>query len=711
MKVLSHPDGRFLPGWYVLRVRLRPDANFKAPTLTPDEGVGLRLAARIRLTDAGRVRGRTLASVVLLPRAAISCVFADEGLTPDAVDAIELCPIEKYRAALLMAGALTSRLRFSDWAHGSRIAMRNGPRALGDWLYAAYRGDIHGPVAGSYRAWLRLYDELPVLFGGDVAARADAPRISVVVPAYNTKPEHLCACIDSVLAQRYPHWELCIADDASTDPRVPALLATYAARDARIRWMRREHNGHISEATASALAIAGGEIVALLDHDDLLHPDALRELASAFVAHPEWGLVYTDEDKISDAGVRYEPYFKPDFNADLLCAHNCISHLTGIRREWIDTAGGFRKVCDGSQDWDLALRVTELVGPGGVGHIPRVLYHWRAWTGSTAASSEAKPYTCAAALRAIGEHLARTGQEGEVVELPDQPGNYRVIRRIPSPAPLVSVLIPTRDQPDLLERCVRSVDATRGGIECEFLIADNGSVLPRTKQVLAELAMRTDVRVFRDDRPFNFSVLNNSLAAAARGEVLLFLNDDIEACSTGWLEEMVAQACRPEVGAVGAKLHYPDGRIQHAGIHLGVEGIAANAYRGQPADTSGHVNRARLVQELSAVTAACLAMRHEVFHEVGGFDERFAVAYNDVDLCLRVRQAGWRVVWTPHAELVHHESVSRGVEPSPGEKPRVDLEDRLMRERWGDWLDADPAYNPNLESCTSASGLAFPPRR
>lgn len=711
MLMLTHPTGQFPPGWYILRARLLPGARFDAPTLTPDEGVGLRLADRIRLAGSGRVNGRALSAVVLLSRPAAGCVFADEGLTPDAIDSIELRQLGKLEAALRMTGALVGCVHLADWIRGLHLALNSGPRGAGDWLYATYRGDAYGAVGGSYGEWLRRYDALPVLFGGDVSGRADAPCISVAIPVYNTSLEYLRACIDSVLAQYYPHWELCIADDASTDPRVSELLESYAARDPRVRWVRRERNGHISEATQSALGIAKGDIVALLDHDDLLHPDALRELASAFVSHPEWGLVYTDEDKINDEGVRYDPYFKPDFNADLLCAHNCISHLTGIRREYIVAVGGFRSVCDGSQDWDLVLRVTERLGAGGVGHIPRVLYHWRAWAESTAASPEAKPYTRAAALRAIREHLSRTGKNAEVVELPEQPGNYRVIHRLPFPPPLVSVLIPTRDQPDMLERCVRSVDATRGRIECEFLIADNGSVLPRTMHALAALEARDNVRVFRDDSSFNFSALNNSLAGAARGEVLLFLNDDVEALSVGWLEEMVAQACRSDVGAVGAKLHYPDGRIQHAGIFLGVEGIAANAYRRQPANTQGHMNRARLVQELSAVTAACLAMRRDVFRAVEGFDELLAVAYNDVDLCLRVRQAGWRIVWTPYAELVHHESVSRGMASTPGDKLRTDREDRLMRERWSGWLDADPAYNPNLESSTSASGLGFPPRR
>ena len=705
--------GPFAPGWYALRARLGPGGKFSGPTLTPDDGSGPRLSDRIRLSRFVSDDGRTLSVIVLLQRRAMSCVLIDSGLEADALRGCEITlrPLGMGRAALRMATALAGRLSLADWIHGLRILARGDRRRVGDWLYAAYRSDVDGAAGGSYHDWLRLYDDMLVLYGGGVDDRVDAPLISVTMPVYNPRLDHLRACIDSLLAQRYTRWELCIADDASTDPGVPAMIDAYAARDARVRWLRRERNGHISAATQSAIGIASGDIVALLDHDDLLHPDALRELASAFVAHPEWGLVYTDEDKIDDDGVRSDPYFKSDFNPDLLCAHNCISHLTAIRRHLIEAVGGFRSICDGSQDWDLVLRVAERLGPEGLGHIPRVLYHWRAWAGSTAAAAGAKPYARDAALRAIGDHLARTGQHAEVVALPEQPGNYRVIHRLPSPPPQVSVLIPTRDQPDMLERCVQSVDATCGAIRCEFLIIDNGSVQPRTAELLERLAGRDDVRLFRDSSPFNFSALNNRLAAEARGEVLLLLNDDIEALSPGWMEEMVAQACRPEVGAVGAKLYYPDGRIQHAGIFLGVEGIAANAYRRQPADISGHMNRARLVQGLSAVTAACLAIRREVFLAVGGFDESLAVAYNDVDLCLRLRQAGLRVIWTPFAELLHHESVSRGMGIKPEHKLQGDRESRLMRERWGDWLDADPAYNPNLESGTAASGLGFPPRR
>lgn len=681
--------------------------------LVPDNGGISRFSDRMHLERFLAHDGGVLSAIILLERPAGTCAFVDNGLDADVLGegGVTLRRIGRGRAALRMAVALVRCNGAMAWVEGLRVATRGNVRQLGDWLYEAYRNDRGVAAAGTYRDWLKHYDSLCVLHAGDVDMRADAPRISVVMPVYDTRLDHLRAAIESVLSQRYPHWELCIADDASEALGVTALIEAFSARDDRVRWVRRERNGHISAATRSAMGLASGDIIAFLDHDDMLHPDALREVASAFVANPDWGMVYTDEDKITADGSRHDPYFKPDFNPDLLCAQNYICHLAAFRRGMMDDVDGFRSEYDGSQDWDLVLRITERLGPGRVGHIPRVLYHWRAWEGSTAGDSDVKPYARDAALLAIGDHLVRTRRRAEVTALPEHPGNYRVIYPLPSPPPRVSVLIPTRDQPEMLARCVRSVDATRGALECEFLIMDNGSVLPRTAHVLGELTKRDDMRLFRDESPFNFSALNNRLAAEARGDVLLFLNDDIEAVSEGWLQELVSQVCRPEVGVVGAKLYYPDGRIQHAGIFLGVEGIAANAYRKLPGDAPGHMNRALLVQELSAVTAACLAVRKKVFAEAGGFEESLPVAYNDVDFCLRLRRSGLRIIWTPFAELVHHESTSRGAGNAPDDKHARDQEDRLMRERWGDLLNADPAYSPNLGTDTTASGLGFPPRR
>ncbi len=711
MIVLTSESGGYAPGWYALRIRLRGDARFRTPTLMPMDQGRPRLSECIGLEGTITQDGSALDAVVMLRRMAPSCAVVDGGFSNDSLDgSVVFNRLGKGAAALTMLRAIIAKSGLSDWRRAALAVARGDMRGFGDWLYDRYRrGGIS--AGATYREWLDRYDDLPVMLADDVRERADAPTISILMPAYNTRADHLRSCIESVLAQRYPHWELCAVDDASTDARVSDTLRSYASRDPRIRCNRRERNGHIAAATNTAFEMASGQIVALLDHDDALHPDALSELASAFIARPEWGMIFTDEDKIDDRGIRYDPYFKGDFDPDLLCAQNCVSHLSAIRREVFESLGGLRSACDGSQDWDFALRASERLGIAGMGHIPRVLYHWRAWRGSTAADGDTKPYAREAALRAISEHLQRTGQNAEAVALAEQPGNYRVIYRLPASPPRISVLIPTRDQPALLERCVRSVDATRGALVCEYVIADNGSVHPNTRALLAELAVRDDVRVFRDDSPFNYSALNNQLAAQARGDVLLFLNDDIEAISSGWLEELVAQAMRNDVGAVGAKLYYPDGRIQHAGVFLGVEGIAANAYRGLAGEASGHMNRARLTQGLSAVTAACLAMRAEVFREIGGFDERLPVAHNDVDLCLRVRSAGYRVVWTPYAELLHHESASRGAKARPEDQVRIDADERLMRERWSAWIDRDPGYNPNLETASPHAGLAFPPRR
>lgn len=705
--------GSYPPGWYELRACLLSEGCFVAPMFTPYDERGYGLSGRLDLTRYIQAGGRTVSATILLDKRASRCVFADGGLDCSFKYDVILKPVSKVRAGARMVRALISRSQGTDWISGVRAAVSGGMRGVGDWLQAAYHGeqDDDAAAVSAYRNWLERYDALPVMLGGDVSRSINAPRISVLVPVYDPRPEHLQDCIDSVLGQRYPHWELCLADDASTDPRIPQLLLKCAAHHSRVRFVRRESNGGIAAATHAAFELSRGEIVALLDHDDLLHPDALAELASAFSAHPEWGLVYTDEDKIDAHGVRSDPYFKPDFDQDLLCGHNCVSHMTGIRREIVKKIGGFRGGFDGSQDWDMALRAAANLGVSGIGHVPRVLYHWRVWEGSTAASADAKPYARDAALRAIEAYLTQSGQSADVVPMPSQPGNYRVTHRLPEPTPRVSVLIPTRDQPEMLDRCLRSVEATRGRIDCEYLVMDNGSERSETIALLRSLAVRGNVRVLRDDSPFNFSSLNNRLAEEAAGEVLLFLNDDVEALSHGWLEEMVAQALRPEVGAVGAKLHYPDGRLQHAGIFLGVQGIAANAYRGCPGDANGHMNRALLVQGLSAVTAACLAMRRSVFREIGGFDTALAVAYNDVDLCLRARSAGYRVVWTPFAELLHHESVSRAEDGGDQARLRNEREEHLIRERWAGWIEADPAYNLNLELATPASRIGFPPRR
>ncbi len=574
-----------------------------------------------------------------------------------------------------------------------------------------------------YALWMKNSEDFsaPALarLRAESAAWPDRPLISVVIPTYNTPERWLKAAIESVRAQTYENWQLCIADDASPQTHVRSLLESYAKSDPRIKITLRPKNGHISAASNSALELATGDWVSLLDHDDELSPDALHHVAAAIRAHPDAGIIYSDEDKIDEAGQRYAPYFKPDFLPDLFTGQHYLTHLCTYRTALVREVGGFRVGYEGSQDWDLALRVSEKITPAQVHHIPRILYHWRAIAGSTALVITEKSYPVEAARKALRDHFARVG---ESVELVLQPGSHwRAQYRPPAPAPLVSLVIPTRNGLQLLQRCVDSIlDKTT--YPCyEILVVDNGSDDPATLAYLAQLANGTHpgltsartARVLRDESPFNYSALNDRAVAQARGEFVGLLNNDLEVISPDWLDEMVAQAARPGIGCVGAMLYYPDDTIQHAGVILGiggangVGGVAGHAFKKFPRGTDGAFNRARLAQNFSAVTAACLVVRKAIFEQVGGLDEQgLTVAFNDIDFCLKVRAAGYRNLWTPHAEFYHHESASRGHENTPEKHARFRGEIETMHARWGDALKHDPAYNPNLTLISEDFGIA-----
>ncbi len=569
--------------------------------------------------------------------------------------------------------------------------------------------EVIAPQAnGSYQQWIELYEKDardPAKLAEAVAALPRRPLLSVLMPVYNPNPAWLAEALDSVLAQTYPDWQLCIADDASPDPAVRSLLDDYARRDARIRVVHRPANGHICASSNDALALADGEFIVLLDHDDLLPPHALYWVAQTLVDHPDCTLIYSDEDKIDSNGQRRDAYFKPDWNPDLLHAQNFISHLGCYRTALVRKLGGFRLGYEGSQDYDLALRVSEQSTPAQIRHLPRVLYHWRVHAGSTSAGNEAKPYTVTAAERALNDHLQRTAQAASAEATPV---GYRVRYALPQPAPRVTLIMPTRDG-RYLRAAVDSLYRHTDYPSWQLLIVDNGSEQPATLAYLAELAASGHARVLRDERPFNYSALNNVAAAQADADILLFINDDIEATHGDWLSEMVSHALRPTVGAVGARLLYPNGSLQHAGVIL-VGGVAAHAHAGIPREADGYFGRARLVADFSAVTGACLAIAKSKFDAVGGFDEQLAVAFNDVDLCLRLQQAGYWNVWTPYSELIHHESVSRGQDSTPDKRARYQGEVAFMKARWGKHLLADPCYSPNLTYERLDFSLAWPPR-
>ncbi|MCZ2174112.1 MAG: glycosyltransferase [Burkholderiales bacterium] len=570
-------------------------------------------------------------------------------------------------------------------------------------------GDLHGI---SYAEWIKRYDTLSdedrLAIARHVENFAYKPLISILVPVYNPPAEFLLRAISSVQRQLYPHWELCLADDASTLSHIRPILEKAAVSDPRIHVTFRDRNGHISAASNTALAMAHGEFIALLDHDDELTEDALYHVALALNENPALDLIYSDEDKIDAHGQRFGHYFKPDWNPDLFFGQNLITHLGVYRLGLARAIGGFREGYEGSQDWDFALRFLELTKPENIHHVPRVLYHWRAISGSTAISIEAKGYAAEAGRRSLASYWQKRGFE--VFIEPVEAGHFHTHFSLPEPPPLVSILIPTRNRGDLLRRCIDAVFQLTNYPALEVLVIDNDSDEPSTLAYLQSLQATGKARVLHQPGAFNFAALNNAAARQANGACLCLLNNDVEPISREWLKEMVAHAMRPEIGAVGAMLYYPNNKIQHAGVLL--DGIAAgHLYAGYPRNTAGYGNRARLTQNLSAITAACLVVRKSLWDEVGGMDEAsFPVAFNDVDFCLRIASGGYRNLWTPLAELYHHESASRGNEDTPEKQARFRAEVEHLRLRWGKMLGCDPAWNPNLALDGARIRLADPPR-
>ncbi|MGK5085599.1 glycosyltransferase family 2 protein [Bdellovibrionota bacterium FG-1] len=564
-----------------------------------------------------------------------------------------------------------------------------------------------------YSKWVSLYGHLTDTDREQISARIKTlgyrPKFSIVMPTYNTDAVLLRAAIDSVHRQLYPDWELCIADDCSKLPHIRDILSEYSKADPRIRVVFRDKNGHIAAASNSALELATGDFIALLDHDDELTEHALYMMAEELNTHPDADILYSDEDKLDPQGQPTDPYFKSDWNPDLFYCQNMISHLGVYRAALVKSVGGFRPGFDGSQDYDLALRVLEKTKPEQVRHIPHVLYHWRIIPGSIAMGPTQKSYAHDIARKAIQEHLDRQGVQAKVERGFSQ--LHRVRYPIPEPAPLVSLIIGTKDKVDLLKPLINGLLHQTDYPALEILILDNRSKELATLRYFEKLRTDPRVRILPYDAPFNFSALNNWGVQQARGKIIGLLNNDLKVISPGWLKEMVSNVLRPEVGCVGAKLYYPNNMIQHAGVILGIQGLAGHSHRGYLRSEPGFMGRAVIAQALSAVTAACLLVRREVYEQVGGLDEeRFAVAFNDVDFCLKVREAGYRNIFTPYAELYHFESATRGSDSTPENRPRFEREAAALREKWGEQLKQDPAYSPNLTIEGEDFAFAYPPR-
>jgi O-antigen biosynthesis protein len=620
-------------------------------------------------------------------------------------------------------GAFTVKSFTIDVLGRTETLLTRLKRTITSWLKGGQTNSqiVHNPgprttvpeEEKTYERWIRLYEPNPNLypeFRKWSQAWHKRPLISIILPTYNTPKIWLREAIDSVLNQAYENWELCIADDASTKPYVKDILKEYASKDSRIKIVLRSKNGHISTASNSAMELATGNFVGLFDHDDLLHPLALYFSAEEINASPDAMLIYSDEDFISSDGERNLPYFKCEFNYDLFLAHNMITHFGIYKTSLVRELGGFREDFDGAQDYDLALRFIEKISFEQIKHIPRVLYHWRMHSDSSASGSDAKPYAHIAAMRSIQEHLDRKQVAAKVESAAEAKGCNRVRYTLPITQPSVEIIIPTRDGLELLRQCLISIVNKTTYQNYVITIIDNGSVESDTLSYLQEITRDQRIRVKRDDSPFNFSALNNRVGLKSTADFVLLLNNDIEVINTDWLTEMVSVATQPGVGCVGARLWYPNDTLQHGGLIYGLGGVVAHSHKQLKRGLPGYAGRVLHRQTLSGVTGACLLISQHIYKEVSGLNENFKVAYNDVDFCLRVMEAGYRNVWTPFADLYHHESATRGYEDTPEKRERLQTEATLLGELWGNKLHVDPFYSPNLTLDSEDFSMAWPPR-
>lgn len=709
--VLQDISQKLRPGWYMIELRICSDAAHGNAKLYFDYGEGYSEWASVALPFRNGKESKRLCYLPSVPKQ----VRFDplEGAARFSVERLHFSPVLPMFAYHRMLRRLRNHYEQYKgeplWQIWRDLQAQEKTRkvAAKELLLQRYNHTFRvdsgqAGIGDGYEEWIAR-NEMPEFSGLDALTALPEsfslkPTVSVVMPAYNTAEAFLRQAIESVLAQSYPHWELCIADDASTEPHVRAVLEEYMRRDPRIKVVFREENGHISAASNSALALASGEYVALLDHDDELVRHALHLVVEAINQNPSAQILYSDEDKIDEQGKRADPHFKPDWNPDLFFSQNYVSHLGVYRRELLQCAGGFRTGVEGSQDQDLLLRCLPHVHPAGIVHIPKVLYHWRIVQGSTALACGEKSYTTEAGIKVLQDFFSAQGRQDVTVENGLVPNTYRVRYPVPQPEPLVSLLIPTRDKLELLEPCIRSILDKTTYRNYEIVILDNESAEAATLEFFKHIqAVDSRVKVLPYHQPFNYSALNNYGVQQARGELIGLVNNDIEVISPEWLSEMVSHALRPEIGCVGAKLYYEDETIQHAGVIVGLGGVAGHSHKYFPRQSSGYFHRLKIVQNLSAVTAACLLVRKSVYEQVGGLEEDgLRIAFNDVDFCLKVREAGYRNLWTPYAELFHYESKSRGAEDTREKIERFNKEIEFVKTKWGELLRRDPCYSPNL---------------
>lgn len=757
---LLEPGTVLTPGWYrlVLRWRLL-DGALQAPVLYPDYGAGYGedTALPLELPGRGGERGVHLhltapVQALRLDPSNCACAFALEVQSLERVDATTVareCFLALQRQGLpawpawtrarqrsqgdahtlaelmlqeraqaeqaaspapqrrglvssLFHGITAAHVQGESWrtiAGNALAALRSGGAAgfsarLRRYAQLRQAGDV---VGSAYGRWVARDTERP----SEVPARG--PLVSVVLPTFEPPEEFLRAAIDSVLAQRYGHLELCIADDGSRDGRTPSLLQEYAARDARVRLALRSERGGIAANTNSALELAQGEYVLFLDHDDVLHADALASLAALVNACGEQDIVYSDHDYIGTDGYRRNPFFKPDWSPDLFLAQMYLGHFVAIRRTLIAEAGGLRSGCDGSQDYDLVLRC--IAHGARVSHIPRVLYHWRQHENSTAANPQSKPYAHDAGRRAIQQFLDHACPGARALD-GENLFTYDIRYPLPATPPNVAIIIPTRDRVDLLATCLDSLFERTAYGRFEVIVVDNESAQQETMDYLAAARRRhPTLRVVPAPVAFNWSHLNNLAADATGADVLVFLNNDTAVITPDWLERLVENALRPDIGVCAPLLLYEDRSIQHAGVVVGMGGWADHVYKGEPAQHRQDLFVSPVLRRnVLAVTGACMAVEARKFRELGGFDETFIVCGSDVDLCLRAHRRGWRNLYIPEARLFHFESKSRDPRAiPPGDFVR-------SAESYGHFrTEGDPLFNRNLDPMHCSPTLRSPP--
>lgn len=564
----------------------------------------------------------------------------------------------------------------------------------------------------NYGCWIRAYDTITRFDREKILERMDGlknrPLLSIMIPIYNINERWLYFVIDSILSQLYPEWELYIVFNSSGAPlHVIDILQKYQSNDQRIKVIF-QINGH-TLASNSTLELMRGEWIVLMDQDSELAEHALYMIAEEINAHPQVNIIYSDEDKIDVNGQRYEPWFKPNWNPDLMLSNNQIAHLGVYRATLVKEVGGFKSNYEGSQSYDLMLRVIEKNPVDRIRHIPHILYHWHPINESSS-DNKVREYQYQTTRNLLQDYLDRNYVNARVTAGCNS-FSYRIIYSLPERLPKVSVIIPTKDMLDLLQVAIEGLLDKTDYPDMEIIIVNNQSKLPETLTYLDKIKSLSCVQLLHYNAPYNYSAINNWAVQQAKGDLIALLNNDIEVITPGWLKEMVSHAIRPEIGAVGAMLYYPDDTIQHAGIILGLNGPAGHVHRDFLRNSPGYFGRARLIQNFSAVTAACIVMRRAIFEEIGGFDEdNLAVAYNDVDLCLRIQKKGYRILWTPYAELYHHESTSLGPPEAPERRKQFLKEMAYIKTRWKDIIEQDPFYNQNLTLGGGDFSLAFPPR-